>query len=102
MEKIKMTTQLVEMDFIDIFFYLGSFGVLALTVFLVVLFGKSLKAFKGDHSLVRPCGYLMVIGFAFLAGHVFFMATAGCYFVLMCCFNFTYTVQDNHHRLKEN
>ncbi|MBQ8796831.1 MAG: O-antigen ligase family protein [Oscillospiraceae bacterium] len=81
---------LVEMDFIDIFFYLGTFGVIGLTAFLVWVFVKSIPNFKKDHTLVRPVGFLTTIGFAFLAGHVFFMATAGCYFVLMCCFCLAY------------
>lgn len=81
---------LVEMDFIDIFFYLGAFGVVCLTDFLIYFFVASWKNFKADRTLVRPFGYLLVVGFAFLAGHIFFMATSGCYFVLMCCLNLTY------------
>lgn len=81
---------LVEMDFIDIFFYLGFFGVAGLTGFLIYLFVASIKNFKKDGTLVRPFGFLMVIGFAFLAGHIFFMATSGCYFVLLCCLNLLY------------
>lgn len=85
---------LVEMDFIDIFFYLGAFGVLLLTIFLCAVFIKSHKNFKTDGTLMRPCGFWMIVGFAFLAGHVFFMATAGCYFILVCCFNLTYSTQN--------
>lgn len=81
---------LVEMDFIDIFFYLGFFGVVSLTGFLIWIFTGSISNFRHDGTLVRPVGYLMVIGFAFLAGHIFFMATSGCYFVLMCCLNLMY------------
>lgn len=76
---------LVEMDFVDVFFYLGLFGVAGLTGFLVYIFAASIKNFRKDGTLVRPFGFLMVIGFAFLAGHTFFMATSGCYFVLLCC-----------------
>lgn len=79
------SNHLVEMDFVDIFFYLGFFGVVGLTVFLIYIFAASLKHFKKDGTLVRPFGFFMVIGFAFLAGHIFFMATSGCYFVLLCC-----------------
>jgi len=85
------SASLVEMDFIDVFFYQGIFGAVALTGFLGWLFFKSLKNFKKDGTLMRPCGFLAVVGFAFLAGHVFFMATSGCYFVLICCFNLMYT-----------
>lgn len=81
---------LVEMDFIDIFFYLGFFGVVSLTGFLIWIFVKSIRNFRQDRTLVRPVGYLMSVGFAFLAGHIFFMATAGCYFVLLCCLNLMY------------
>lgn len=81
---------LVEMDFVDVFFYLGFFGVTGLTGFLVYIFAASVKNFKKDGTLVRPFGFLMVIGFAFLAGHTFFMATSGCYFVLLCCLNLLY------------
>ena len=85
------STHLVEMDFIDIFFYLGAIGVAMVTLFIFVILFRSRKNFKADHSIMRPFGYLMVVGFAFLAGHVIFMATAGCYFILICCFNLFYS-----------
>lgn len=81
---------LVEMDFVDIFFYLGAVGVTGLTGYIIYVFFAGLKNFKKDRTLVRPFGYLIVIGFAFLAGHIFFMATSGCYFVLMCSLNLLY------------
>jgi hypothetical protein len=84
------STTLVEMDFIDLFFYLGVFGVTAVAVVLTVIFCKSAKNFKKDGTWMRPFGYLLMIGFAFLAGHTLFMATSGCYFVLMLCFDLTY------------
>ncbi len=77
---------LVEMDFIDIFFYLGVIGVIGLTAALAVIFCKSIKNFRCDGTGMRPFGYLMILGFAFLAGHTLFMATSGCYFVLYLCF----------------
>lgn len=86
---------LVEMDFIDIFFYLGIFGLFATLAFVYYIYKKSLKYFKLDRSTIRLVGYLLVIGFAFVVGHVFFMVTAGCYFVLLCCFNTTFSVNDN-------
>lgn len=81
---------LVEMDFIDIFFYLGFFAVAGLTGLLICIFVASVKNFKKDGTLIRPFGFLVVIGFSFLAGHVFFMATSGCYFVLLCSLNLLY------------
>ena len=84
---------LVEMDFIDIFFYLGFFGMAGVTGLLIYIFAESIKNFRKDRTLVRPFGFLMVIGFAFLAGHTFFMATSGCYFVLMCGLNLLYYPQ---------
>lgn len=91
---------LVEMDFVDIFFYLGFFGVAGLTGFLIYIFFASVKNYKKDGTLVRPFGFLMVIGFAFLAGHVFFMATAGCYFALLCCLLWMYCPDDQRKRLR--
>ena len=91
---------LVEMDFIDIFFYLGFFGVAGISIFLVYVFAASVKNFRKDRTLVRPFGFLMVVGFAFLAGHIFFMATAGCYFVLMCCLALMYCPNENREELR--
>lgn len=93
---------LVEMDFIDIFFYLGFFGVVGLIGFLIYIFIASVKNFKHDRTLVRPFGFLMVIGYAFLAGHVFFMATSGCYFVLLCCLCLTYRPTEIRKKLRSN
>lgn len=84
------SNSLVEMDFVDVFFYLGAVGVIALVVVLGVIFFKSIKNFRADGTWMRPFGYLMIIGFAFLAGHTVFMATSGCYFVLYLCFCLTY------------
>lgn len=84
------STVLVEMDFFDLFFYLGLIGVASLTAVLVWFFVKSRKNFKADGTLMRPVGYLMTMGFAFLAGHTLFMATSGCYFVLFLCFCLMY------------
>lgn len=93
---------LVEMDFIDIFFYLGFFGLLATVLFIYFIYKKSLRFFKMDHSTIRLIGYLLVVGFAFVVGHVFFMVTAGCYFVLMCCFNTYYSVNIQESKEIEN
>ncbi len=93
---------LVEMDFIDIFFYLGFFGVVGLSAFLLWIFVKSVPNFKQDGTLVRPVGFLMTIGFAFLAGHIFFMATSGCYFVLLCCLCLMYFPEGQRKKVRRN
>ncbi len=81
---------LVEMDFIDLFFYLGLIGLLAVTAGLFYLFIKCVQNCKGDGTIARPFGFLLVVGFSFLAGHTLFMATSGCYFVLMLCYDLIY------------
>lgn len=91
---------LVEMDFIDVFFYLGFFGVAGVTGFLIYIFAASIKNFRKDRTLLRPFGFLMVIGFAFLAGHTFFMATSGCYFALMCCLLLMYRPDEYRKNLR--
>ena len=88
------STVLVEMDFIDIFFYLGLIGVLSLTVFLAYIFIKSIHNFRTDHTIVRLFAYFLIVGFSFLAGHIIFMATSGCYFILICCLNLLYSPED--------
>jgi hypothetical protein len=85
---------LVEMDFIDVFFYLGGVGVAGLIAFVVGIFIKSFKNFKKDRTTVRLFGYILIVGYAFLAGHIVFMATAGCYFVLLCCLNMLYVPEN--------
>ena len=85
---------LVEMDFVDLFFYLGILGSVAAAVALVVIFFKSLPNFRKDGTWTRPFGYLLVAGFSFLAGHTLFMATSGCYFVLMLCYDLLYEKPD--------
>lgn len=81
---------LVEMDFLDLFFYLGIIGVSAFVLFLCFVFYKSLPHFRADCTRMRPFGFLMIMGYAFLAGHTLFMATSGCYFVLFLCFCLMY------------
>ena len=84
------SAHLVEMDFLDVFFYLGIPGVAALAGFFVWFFFKCLGHCRRDGTWMRPFGYLVVLAFSFLAGHTLFMATSGCYFVLMCCFFLMY------------
>ena len=85
---------LVEMDFFDIFFYLGLIGLCLLLIGLVVVFFKSRKNVIKDRTIIRYFNYFLILGFAFLTGHVIFMATAGCYFVLLCCFNMKYCIEE--------
>lgn len=84
---------LVEMDFVDMFFYLGILGTVAAAVGIGVVFVKSLPNFRADGTWMRPFGFLLVVGFAFLAGHTLFMATSGCYFVLFLCYCLIYHPQ---------
>lgn len=86
---------LCEMDFIDIFFFLGAVGAAATVSFFIYVFFKSSRNFKKDESIIRPFAFILILGFAFITGHVLFMATSGCYFVLLCCFNLLY-VDDSH------
>ena len=85
---------LVEMDFVDLFFYLGIVGALAAGLGILVIFVKSQKNFRTDGTWMRPFGFLLVVGFSFLAGHTLFMATSGCYFVLMLCYDLLYEKPD--------
>ena len=77
---------LTEMDPIDIFFYLGIIGFM----FFMIIISKILKLTiinsKNDKSRIRVISLWIVIAEIFLAGHVLFMSTAGCYFVLYLCF----------------
>lgn len=84
---------LVEMDFVDLFFYLGIFGALGAALFVAVIFIHSLPNFRKDGTWVRPLGFLLVVGFSFVAGHTLFMATSGCYFVLFLCYCLIYHPQ---------
>jgi len=84
---------LVEMDFVDLFFYLGIFGALGAAVGVAVIFNHCLPNFRKDGTWARPLGFLLVVGFSFVAGHTLFMATSGCYFVLFLCYCLIYQPQ---------
>lgn len=81
---------LCEMDFIDMFFYLGIIGVVVLSIFIIKLLKKSILTIKCDNSIIRLVGFIVIIGVSFVAGHIIFMATSGCYFIMFCCFNCLY------------
>lgn len=80
----------VEMDLVDIFFYLGIIGTTSVACTLISIFKRSQKNFKQDKTHIRSFSYLILILIMNFAGHVLFMATAGCYFVLYCCFLLTF------------
>lgn len=84
------SSYLIEMDFIDIFFYFGLLGVLALIVFLAIIFRKIMKSYRNENRLYRIISYLVVIGFMFFTGHVIFMAMSGTYFIIYIIFLMTY------------
>lgn len=81
---------LCEMDIMDMFFFLGLFGVAASLIFFAYILKRANMNFKKDHSCIRFVGLILIFLFSFFTGHVFFMATSGCYFVLLCCFDCYY------------
>lgn len=88
-----ISSVLTEMDFVDIFFYMGIVGFIMVVIGLVWIYRKSIPNFRQDRNGVRKIGFLLIIAFSFIAGHVLFMATSGCYFVLYCCFIMTYSIE---------
>lgn len=85
------SNDLVEMDFFDIFFFLGVAGVTMIVILLLNIFLRGYRNIKGDGNNFRILAYLVIIGLMFLAGHVLFMAVSGTYFVLFCLFIMTYS-----------
>ena len=84
------SNNLIEMDFFDIFFYLGIVGVTGVIIFAMYVIMKSKKNMRSEKCLIRKTGFIVMLAFSFFTGHVLFMATSGCYFVLLCVFNMTY------------
>lgn len=80
---------LVEMDILDIFFYLGFFGAVAAVFFLILVYVKSRKNFKTDPAPIRWLSYFVIVFFLNITGHVLFMAMSGCYFVIYLSFLLT-------------
>jgi hypothetical protein len=80
----------IEMDFFDLFFYLGIFGLLFVIVFIKWVLKLSLYNFKSDNSFIRIIGFFIIIGYSIMAGHVLFTSFSGYYFILLCCFNIKY------------
>lgn len=86
-----ISTELVEMDLIDIFFYLGSAGAIIAIFILLWIYIYSRNNLSKDKSCIRAIGYLLIIAFSCIAGHVLFMAVSGSYFIMYCCFIMTYS-----------
>lgn len=85
---------LVEMDIVDIFFYLGFFGAAGAVAFLAGVFLKSRKNLRSDPTCMRSLSFWLIIVFLNITGHVLFMAMSGCYFVLYLCFLLTFRAAD--------
>lgn len=85
-----VSEHLIEMDYFDIFFYLGIVGLITLILFFLRVYKKSNKNFKTDRSVIRKFGFLMIFLFIGITGHVLFLSTSGWYFVLFCFFNMFY------------
>lgn len=93
---------LVEMDIVDIFFYLGFFGAVATVAFLTIVYVKSRRNFKTDPAPIRSLSYLLILFFLNVTGHVLFMAMSGCYFVVYLGFCLVYGSVDEKTRRIEN
>jgi len=91
---------LVEMDIIDSFFYLGLIGAVAVVWCLIHITIKIKKNVKQDKYPIRFMEILIILVFLFFTGHVLFMATSGCYMVLICCFNEFFT-KDNFDEINK-
>lgn len=85
---------LVEMDFLDMFFFLGLTGVLGYCILGFWVYKKSARNYKSDHTIIRRVGFLIVLAFSFLTGHIVFYATSGCYFILLCLFDLYYETSE--------
>ncbi|MED4224248.1 O-antigen ligase family protein [Neobacillus cucumis] len=73
----------VEMDFWDVFFSYGVFGVLLIYTYLCKYL---LMAIKGFHKNFKySFAFLITFVYSFTGGHVLFSALAGTYLALICC-----------------
>ena len=91
---------LVEMDFLDMFFFMGLLGVLGYSLLGILVYKKSDRNYKSDHTVIRRIGFLIVLAFSFLTGHVAFYATSGCYFILLCLFDLYYETPERKRKKK--
>lgn len=78
------STFLIEMDLIDIFFYLGLVGV-ALVTYWIIVYVRLFR--KNDNNNFRFIGLTVILLFSFFTGHIVFTATASTYFVMYCLEN---------------
>lgn len=77
---------LIEMDILDIFFYLGAIGVIFIIIVLFFFFKMIVHNSREDIGNMRIISYLVILAQLSIAGHVLFMAMSGCYFILYLCF----------------
>ena len=95
------SSHLIEMDFFDMFFFLGIIGVLSLCYFLIFLFKRIRENTESDNSKLRLFTYIIILGFMFLAGHIIFMAISGSYFIIYCSYLITYNVANDKADLED-
>lgn len=82
---------LIEMDLFDIYFYLGTIGLILTLGGLTWIYTTTKKNVKYDNTKIRILSVAVIYGLLFFAGHVLFMAMSGCYFVLYSCFLIFYS-----------
>lgn len=92
---------LVEMDLIDIFFYLGIVGSVIVIAFWIYVLVKSMPNLKKDGNIIRLFSYVVIIGFMNFTGHVMFMAMSGCFFMVYCCFLLTYSKENVNKQVEK-
>lgn len=76
---------LIEMDFIDLFFYLGSIGVIGGAYFIYKMLLYTKRNCKKNY--LRLFGLVVIIAFSFFTGHILFTATASTYFIIFSIYN---------------
>jgi hypothetical protein len=77
-------SHIIEMDFFEILFYYGLFGLVVMALPFAKRAWWLIRApGAGLHRLSVILALALTVGYAFIAGHVFFSVTGGFYFVLM-------------------
>ena len=87
---------LIEMDFFDIFFYLGIIGFIAVVWFVVKQGKKIARNAKREDKTIKMVSYLVIVLQMVIAGHVLMMSMAGCYFVFFVSFLIYYNTKLQH------
>lgn len=72
---------LIEMDFFDFLFSFGVIGILIVTMMIGYFF---ILAFKKSKKSIYSAVYLVLLGYSFFAGHVFFSALSTTILGLVC------------------